>query len=316
MCNRVWAIWAAIGLSAGAAGAQPAPTTEHLISLVRESPAPEEGAYRPLSLSLVDEPGDVYPQIMPSRQEEGVNGGGVHFDLDFDWLSRYVYRGIDQGTIRNRPENAEQFNGIAEFDLGKLPHPFIGLFANIFSTDPVSRFEEVRPYFGLDWNLKPIKFTGGFISYIYPNRKLLDTQEVYGQITFDDSLLFHTERPMFSPYIYGAYDLDRYKGFYLEAGVTHDFPFDDWGVTISPYAKVAYVISQPHFALDPGLRDYGLQHYELGVVGTLSLNHVFNLGGRYGDWSVEGYLRYTDGLDDRLRADTLIWGGVGLNFRY
>lgn len=270
----------------------------------------------PLHLAILDEPRGVYPEIMPPQQEQGINAGGVHFDLDFAWMTRYVYRGIDQSTIPGRAENAEQFNGTADFDLGKLPHPFIGLFANIFSNDPVSRFQEVRPYFGAAWTVKPLTFTGGFISYIYPNRKSFDTQEVFAQISFDDSLLFHSEHPLISPYVYGAYDLDKYQGFYLEAGVSHDFVFEDGVFTLTPYGKIAYVIGQPYFALGPGLRDYGLQHYEIGLTGSLSLNHMFNLGHRFGDWSVEGYLRYTDGIDNHLRAGTLIWGGVGLSFKY
>ena len=37
---------------------------------------------------------------------------------------------------------------------------------------------------------------------------------------------------------------------------------------------------------------------------------------RYGDWSVIGYLNYTDGLENELRADTQVWGGLGIGFKY
>ena len=121
---------------------------------------------------------------------------------------------------------------------------------------------------------------------------------------------------MFAPYIFGAYDIDLYKGFYLEAGVRHEFVFEDLGFTLTPSADVAYVLSDGYFALTPKGRDFGLQHYDVGLIGNFSLNHFFHVDHRFGEWSVNGTLVYTARLDDRIRADTLIWGGVGLQFRY
>ena len=154
---------------------------------------------KPLTLAQVEEPPSVYPDIMPSGDGQGGNAGGVNVGLEVDWLTDYVYRGIDQNTQGHRPENALQFNANAKFDLGKLPHPFIGLFVNVFNSDPVSRFEEVRPYFGVDWNLCLFDIVAGFNSYIHPNRKNLDTQEVFASVTFDDSLLFRSAKPIFHP---------------------------------------------------------------------------------------------------------------------
>ena len=191
------------------------------------------------------------------------------------------------------------------------------MFVNVFNSDPISRFEEVRPYFGFDWTIKPIKFDGGFTSYIFPNRKNLDTQEVFASLTFDDSILFHSALPIFSPYVYGAYDISLYNGFYLEAGVKHDFVLEDFGVTLTPHGDIAYILEDPYFTgthVNP--RDFGLQHYDVGLIGALSLNHFFNVNRRYGEWSVRGYLNYSSRIDKEVRADTLIWGGVGLEFRY
>ncbi len=275
----------------------------------------------PAYLALVDEPRSVYPEIMPSQEGAFNNSGGVNFGLDIDWLNKYVYRGINQSTLGRKPENALQFNAQAHFDLGKFPHPFIGLFVNVFNSDPVSRFEEVRPYFGLEWIIKPITITTGYTSYIYPNRKSaarqsVDTQEVFTQIQLDDSRLFHTAQPLLSPYIYGAYDFSLYNGFYLEAGLRHDFVFEDYGLTFSPLAKIAYVINDPYFALAPQTRQHGLQHYDVGAIGNVSINHFFKVDHRYGEWSINGYLYYTGRIDPELRADTVVWGGVGLQFRY
>jgi hypothetical protein len=60
----------------------------------------------------------------------------------------------------------------------------------------------------------------------------------------------------------------------------------------------------------------GFQHYDVGLIGTYSLNHLLNVSQRYGEWSLKGYLFYTDNIDEDLRADTQLWGGVGIGFRY
>ena len=326
MRRGVWIILAsAVGLSAGATtgygATQPfalAPSAPAQVAARGLDPsAPPESLIAPFFLAQVDEPPNVYPEIMPSGEEQGTNSGGVNVGLEVDWLTDYVYRGIDQNTSGHRPENALQFNANAKFDLGKLPHPFIGLFVNVFNSDPISRFEEVRPYFGLDWNLRPFDIVGGFESYIHPNRKNLDTQEVFASVTFDDSVLFHSARPVFSPYVYGAYDTDLYQGFYLEAGLKHDFVFEDFGFTLTPKGDVGYVINDRYFTgRVANARMYGWQHFDAGLIGSFSLNHFFNVNRRYGEWDVKGYLNYSAGIDKHLRADTLIWGGVGLEFKY
>jgi hypothetical protein len=52
------------------------------------------------------------------------------------------------------------------------------------------------------------------------------------------------------------------------------------------------------------------------TIGTYSLNNMLNVSRRYGEFGLQGYLYYTDGIDNELNADTQIWGGVGINFKY
>jgi hypothetical protein len=306
MSHRVWVIWAVVALAAAQLEAQTTQVEpQSLSSLFPARPQ-----------FLADDPSiPFYPQL-GRGPDELVNHGGVHFDLDVLYLSNYIYRGIDQSTLGHSPENALQFDGKLSFDLGKLPHPFVGLFANVFNEDPISRFEEIRPTLGLEWTIRPFKFTGGYNTYLFPNRKPLDTQEVWASMMVDDSLFFRMARPIFSPYVFAAYDLDLYQGYYFEAGIHHDFIFDDLGVTLSPSAHVAYVLSNPQYALARGKIATGFQHYGAGLVGKYSLNTLFNFSRRYGEWSINGYLYYTDGLANHLRADTRIWGGVGMSFSY
>ncbi len=270
----------------------------------------------PVRLALFDEPESVYPPPTAPTPDEGYNAGSVNFKMEASYWTRYVYRGVDQTTNGKATENSLQFRGISEFDLGKLPHPFIGLFVNVFNNDPVSRFEEVRPFAGLKWTIKPLTIEVGYQNYLFPSRRAQDTQEVWASIALDDSRIFRTEKPIFSPYIYGAYDFELYHGFYVEAGIKHDFLIQDTGITLTPSAAAAYVISDKYFREAGDNHDTGLQHFEAGMTLGYNLNSLINIPRRYGQWRLKGYLFYTDGIENRLRADSGLYGGGGISFEY
>src|SRR5688572_21263809 len=267
----------------------------------------------PLNLSLQPEPESVYAPPAPPREDQGVNEGGVTLDLSVSYFTDYVYRGLELFELPEftpEPIGSEdranlQINGKLSFDLGKVPHPFVGAFVNSAEADPISTFQEIRPYVGFDWNLRPLLLTAGYASYIYPDRDPLETQEIFGRIELDDSYFLRSERPLLSPYVFAAYDLDLYNGWYLEAGVGHDFEVEDTGLTIRAEGHVAYVYRHELFDLVPGdeEEESGFQHYQVGLIGRYSLNNLFNVSRRYGEWGFVGYLYYTDSIDDDLRAD-------------
>jgi hypothetical protein len=305
----------------------------------------------PAYLSLQPEPESVYAPPAPPREDQGVNEGAVHFDLTFRYMSDYMFRGLDrsngQGMILKPDggpndqfvdpsvtsrgdfghENAPnlQVDTKLSFDTGKWPHPYVGAFVNVFDSDPLSRFQEVRPYVGLEWTLKPFVFEGGNQTFIYPERDDLNTSEVYGKITFDDSFLFKTDHPILSPYFFGAYDYDLYNGWYFEMGVKHDFLIEEWGLTLTPSADIAYVMNHAEFrrTIDTGgitqfasKNDTGFQHYDIGLTASYSINKLLNFSTRYGSFNLEGYVFYTDGIDKDLEVETQVWGGVGIAFKY
>ena len=269
-------------------------------------------------LSLLPEDESVYAPPSPPREEQGINLGGVNLDLKITYLTDYIYRGVDHSSFPNRSKNLNfQFDTTISFNTGKLPHPFIGVFANIFRDDPVSRFQEIRPFAGLEWNLRPLTFATGINAYIYPEREKVNTSEVWARVTLDDSLLFRSEQPLLSPYLYGAYDYDLNDGWYFEAGVKHDFVIEDTGITLTLLGDVAYVdhVHQQFIFLSPKAR--GLQHYDIGLIGRYSLNQFFRFSRRYGDVTLNGYLYYTDGIEKNiLHTDSKLWGGVGIQFKY
>ena len=269
-------------------------------------------------LDMLQDQESVYAPVEPARPEEGLNQGGVNMSLNVNYLNDFFYRGLAHDVIGTGRQNGPDltFDGALKFNLGQLPHPFVGVFANVYNRDPISKFEEFRPYGGLEWNLRPLTITAGYNAYIYPERTAFNTSEVFMQLTLDDSALFHASRPIFSPYVYGAYDFDKYHGTYLEFGIKHDFIVEDWGVVLTPTADVGYSLSDPEFAKIAGGTDNGFQHYDAGMVISYSLDNLFNIPRRYGEFKIKGYGYYTDGIYKRLRADSQFWGGAGISFEY
>ncbi|HVT90387.1 MAG TPA: hypothetical protein VHD56_16155 [Tepidisphaeraceae bacterium] len=275
--------------------------------------------FQPINLSLQPaEPESVYAPPMLPRDDQGINQGAVHFDLSVGYFTDYVYRGIEifePPGAEDRPNL--QVDSRLSFDLGKLPHPFVDVFVNYADADPISSFQEIRPVLGAEWNIRPLIVSAGHTSYIYPNRDQFATSEVWGKIQIDDSYFLRTAKPLLSPYILAAYDYDLYNGWYFEAGVSHDFPIEDTGLTITANAHAAYVRGFELFAIDPASKDVnGFQHYQLGLIATYSLNTLFNFPTRYGSWSLQGFVYYTDKIDEDLNANTQIWGGAGIAFHY
>ncbi len=309
MNSRLWLVGAAMagsvcGVRAGDVAGEPAG-------------AANAAQNAPVFLSLAPEPESVYAPPAPPREEEGLNQGGVNVDIHVRYLTDYVYRGVDRSSVSNHDHDFNfQIDGKLSFNLGKVPHPFIGIFSNVFDSDPVSHIQEVRPFFGFDWTVRPFTLTIGDNTYVYPERDSFGTSEVYAQITFDDSVLWHSEKPVFSPYVYGAYDYDKNQGWYFEAGIKHEFFFEDYGITVTPSADVAAIQNFPTQFVFTGQQDSGFQHYDLGVTAAYSLNKLFNFPKRYGEFSVEGYFYYTGSISQHILADNQLWGGAGIAFHY
>jgi hypothetical protein len=274
---------------------------------------------RPLQLAQMQDVESIYEDVGPPKPEQGFNQGGVTFDLTVSYLTDYMFRGIERSDIGGNEDAPNlQFDGVFEFDLGRAPHPLAGVFVNLFEDDPISEFQEIRPYFGLKWNVRPLLFDARYVTYIFPEREDMNTNEVTLAVTLDDSRIWRTEKPVLSPYAFAAYDFDLYNGVYIELGVKHDFELEGTGLVLTAVADVGYVTGHPFFtdATDSDPSADGFQHYDLGLIGSYSLNTLLNVPRRYGQWSLKGYLYYTDGLDSGLVADTQVWGGVGIEFKY
>lgn len=271
------------------------------------------------ALTLQPAPETVYAPPQAPQPRSGVNEGAVHFEGEALYMTDYVFRGIERFEVPGGEDRLNlQLHSKVSIDLDKLPHPFLDLFVNVAENDPISSFQEIRPTIGFDWPIRPLVLSAGHTSYLFPDRDELETNEVFGKISLDDSFLWGTPRPVLSPYIMAAYDYDVYDGLYVEAGVSHRVEFEDTGLSLTFQAAVAYVHGIALFDADPldGDKAKGFQHYRVGVVGEYSLNELLNLSRRYGEWSITGHLFYNDGIDDDLLADRQLYGGAGVRFRY
>jgi hypothetical protein len=256
------------------------------------------------------------PTFAPSDQD--VNAGAVHLDLHALYADNYVYRGIDHDAVAKHGNSLNLLlDGLLSFDLGKYPHPFVGLFADIYDSDPVSRFQEFRPYVGATWDLRPFLLEGGDISYIYPERDSFDTAEVYAKVTLDDSWFMNTEKPFLSPYFYGAYNYQLAKGWYLEIGVHHDIEIPDWGLKFTVYSAVGYISSyEQQFIYVNTVQSNGWQHVDFGLTASYSLNSLLNVSKRYGEFDLQGFMEYDGKLNPDITGNNLLWGGGGIGFKY
>jgi hypothetical protein len=74
----------------------------------------------------------------------------VHNLLTVSYLTDYVFRGIDFSDFGGHEDTANlQIQGQLTFDLGSI-QPFIGVFANVCNDDPISDFQEIRPFVGAE----------------------------------------------------------------------------------------------------------------------------------------------------------------------
>ncbi len=250
----------------------------------------------------------------------GFNDGAVHFGFDIRYATDYVFRGIEPVEPATS-EDAVNVGVDAElrFDLGRLPDPFVRIITNTAEGDDISNFQVIRPLVGLRWNFEPFELAVGHQSFTYPDRDALDTSEVYLDFQLNDATFGGDEGAFLGPYVFAAYDYDAFEGLYVEGGLRRDFRVGDSSLHVGYNAHVAYVDGLGDLfsaALADAEDAAGFQHYQVGATLRYDLNELLNLSRRYGQWSVEGYLNYTDGIDDDLRAETQLWGGGGFVFRY
>ena len=284
-------------------------------------PVSAEDAFVPrLMMQSVEPPESVYRPPSVDDASLGYNDGALSLDLTARYLTDYVFRGIEIVEPQTHEDSINvQVDARLQLDLGKLPDPFVRVFTNTAEGDSISNFQVIRPSIGLEWETDAFTLAVGQQSFTYPDRNDLDTSEVFAELNLNDGYLAGGDDPVFGPYVFAAYDYDSYTGTYLEAGLRRSFRVDDSNLTVRLEAHVAYVDHYAElFGIGPaGQRNgSGFSHYQLSATAHYDLNTLLNISRRYGQFGIEGYLNYTDGIDNDLAATTQIWGGAGITFRY
>ena len=264
--------------------------------------------------TLSDVPETVYGEPRLQTPGSGFNEGAVNLQLKALYATDYVFRGFEPVE----PDSSEDalnfgFDGTLSFDLGRLPDPYVRLVTNSAEGDSISNFQVFRPLVGLVFANDAFDLNVGHQGFTYPDRDGLDTGEIFAEFHFNDAVLGGEQGRVLGPYVFAAYDYDTFEGTYIEGGLRRFEKVGESSVWLGYDAHVAYVDRlQGLFGGDGS----GFQHWQVGVNARYDLNTLLNLSRRFGRWSVEGQINYTDGIDDDLAAETQLWGGGGIVFRY
>jgi hypothetical protein len=164
---------------------------------------------------------------------------------DLALFSSYVWRGL---SLTNKPvaqpdlyvtfpagQASITLGGWANIDLGKYDNPNKDISESGGSS--AFNFAEFDPWAEISYTVGKATLTGGATAYIYPNKETaplfaltndFNTVEIYGKVAFDSPL---------SPKLAAWYDVDKIKGLYAEASVSHTLQANEKvGVTLGALA--------------------------------------------------------------------------------
>ncbi len=247
------------------------------------------------------------------------------YGVDLDVFSSYVWRGL---TLTNKPvaqpavwvsfpagSASITAGGWSSIDLGKYDDA-----SDISESGGTSAFNfaEFDPYAEVSFAVGKATLTGGATAYIYPNDFGLtsdfNTVEIYGKLGVDAPL---------SPSLSVYYDVDKIKGAYIEAGVSHSLPASE-KVSVDLGATAGFSAGQEcdgDFALGTctnsfNFADNGFTHLDLsaGVPFTA------------GVFSITPVLHFVINGDDATKItkfddtglpnskDVKLWGGVSFSW--
>ncbi len=248
----------------------------------------------------------------------GYNDGALSLSIFGRYMTDYIYRGLEVVEPQTHEDAVNvQLGSELRLDLGRLPDPFFRVLTNTAEGDDISNFQVIRPAVGLMWESETFKLALGTQTYTYPDRGDLDTAEVFLELEINDgAAFFNEERPILGPFFTVVYDFDQFEGLYVEGGLRRRFDITDTNIQVTVEGLVAYVNDFALYSASPLNDGNGFSHYQISLTAEYRLNTLLNISRRYGQWSLAGYLNYTDGIDNELGATTQLWGGGGIVFRY
>jgi hypothetical protein len=246
------------------------------------------------------------------------------FGVDLDLFSSYVWRGL---SLTNKPvaqpavwvsfpagSASITAGGWSTIDLGKYDDPN----DDISESGGTSSFNfaEFDPYAEVSFPAGKANLTGGVTAYIYPNdfppgtvglNSDFNTVELYGKVGLDVPL---------SPQLSLYYDVDKVKGAYIQADLSHSLPASEKiSIDLAAAAGFSAGQGQPDDLLSDELfnfADDGFTHLDLSVgvpfaAGPVSITPVlhFVITG-------DDFTKVTS--PSNIDAGSKLWGGVSLSW--
>jgi len=249
--------------------------------------------------------------------------GQATLGVDLDLFSSYVWRGL---SLTNQPVAQPALYltfpaGAAEVTVGGWASIDLGRYDNasdISESGGTSAFNfaEFDPFAEVSFPAGKATLTGGVTAYIYPNDFGLtsdaNTVEIYGKVGLDAPL---------SPELSIYYDVDKIKGAYIEAGVSHSLAASE-AVSVDLGALAGFSAGQgiPDDPLSDesfNFADNGLTHIDLSAgvpftAGAVSITPVLHFVINVDDAVKVTKFDETTGLPNS--KDVKLWGGVSLSW--
>ena len=256
------------------------------------------------------------------------------FGIDYTLVSDYIFRGINfseyAGEGREKPNHQLSVGG--EVDLGEYGavggSVWFEWFAGQESLTPndSSNLQEVdySAYWAYDFEQIYTSVELGWIYYSFPRLSgdADATQEWYVSLSFDDSFLFGTEESVLNPFFTLYHDFDDFGGYWMEAGVSHDFAMADMGmedvmilkdVTVTPSLTLGIDHRWVDEALASGSPSTRLANLTYGMDVFYDLGSALEMPEQYGSIGINGFLYYSQAFRDDVLNDEF-YGGVTLSY--
>ena len=241
------------------------------------------------------------------------------FGVDLDLFSSYVWRGL---SLTNKPVAQPAVwvsfpaggasitaGGWSSIDLGAYDDPNDDISESGGSSS--FNFAEFDPYAEVSFPAGKATLTGGVTAYIYPNDEGLtsdaNTVEIYGKVGFDVPL---------SPQLSVYYDVDKIKGAYIQADISHSLAASEKiSIDLGAAAGFSAGQGQPEDLLSDesfNFADDGFTHADLSVgvpfaAGPISITPVFHVVITGDDFTKVA-------SPSNIDAGSKLWGGVSLSW--
>ncbi|MEA2723629.1 MAG: hypothetical protein QOH59_1400 [Gemmatimonadales bacterium] len=239
------------------------------------------------------------------------------FGVDLDLFSSYVWRGL---SLTNKPvaepavwvsfpagSASVTVGGWANIDLGKYDDPNDDISES--GGTSAFNFAEFDPYAEVSFPAGKATLTGGVTAYIYPNDLGLtsdaNTVEIYGKVGLDVPL---------SPQLSVYYDVDKIKGAYIQADISHSLPASE-KISIDLGAAAGFSAGQG-VSTDPdesaNFFDDGFTHLDLSAgvpfsAGAVSITPVLHLV-----ITGDEFTKITS--PSNIDTGAKLWGGVSFSW--